>query len=216
MPSVNVVRTFYENGVYHIFNRGVEKRNIFLDDQDKGIFLYYLFVYLGDPEEVKMRYPNIPIRLQIKNLNTEVELLAYCMMPNHFHLVLKQSSIDGISKLMKQLTNAYTKYFNDKYKRVGGLVQGRFKAVEVENEEQLVHLSRYVHLNPLIAGLVDHLVDYSWSSYRYYLSLQASSFCSKEAVMSVFNNAKGYQNFIEDQVSYARELGKIKHLSLDE
>src|SRR4030042_4414876 len=145
MPAKNVVRDFSENSFYHIFNRGVEKRDIFLDQQDHKIFIYYLTVYLYPLPKVLEVYPKLPIRLHNKNLSQEVEILSYCLMPNHFHLLLKQNTVNGISKLLKQLTNAYTFYFNQKYKRVGGLVQGRFKAVKILNDELLLHISRYIH-----------------------------------------------------------------------
>ncbi|MEK6852378.1 MAG: transposase, partial [Nanoarchaeota archaeon] len=140
MPSRHVIRNFAEESIYHVFNRGVEKRKIFLDEQDYNMFLYYLFVYLSPMETVLEKYPRLPLRLYSSNLSREVELLSYCLMPNHFHFLIKQHSKDGISKLLKQITNAYTLYFNSKYERVGGLVQGRFKAVEIGKDELLIHV----------------------------------------------------------------------------
>ena len=114
MPSKYVVRNFTEDSYYHVFNRGVEKRDIFLDDEDYTTLQSYLFKYLQPIEKVAEKYPDTPTRLYGKNLSEEVELVAYCLMPNHFHLLLKQNTKDGISKLLKQLTNAYTLYFNQK------------------------------------------------------------------------------------------------------
>lgn len=215
MPSKNVVRNFFEDGYYHIFNRGVEKRLIFLDDQDHQIFLYYLFVYTQPIETVLLRFPNLPIRLYNKNLNSEVELIAYCLMPNHFHLLLRQKSRDATSKLIKQITNAYTFYFNKKYQRVGSLFQGRFKAVSIGSDELLLHISRYIHLNPLVAEIVINLKDYQWSSYPEYMKKSKDPMCSREIILSYFPSDSEYGRFISDQVDYARELDRIKHLTLD-
>lgn len=216
MPSRFTVRHFHENGYYHIFNRGVEKRIIFLDEQDYKMFIYYLFIYLTPLEKVLTTLPNLPIRLYNKNLNSEVKLVTYCLMPNHFHLLLLQNTADGISKLIKQVTNGYTLYFNNKYERVGGLVQGRFKAIEVETDEQLMHLSRYIHLNPLIAGLTNNLLQYPWSNYSNFINPTQKNelFFDTKPITTLFSSSKHYQEFVEDQVEYAKELDKIKHMVL--
>lgn len=215
MPSRHVIRHFEEDGIYHVFNRGVEKRNIFLDNQGYNIFLYYLFVYIVPLNEVLLRYPDLPIRLYKKNLSSEVDVLAYCLMPNHFHLLLQQKSIDGVSKLLKRLTNAYTLYFNNKYQRVGGLVQGRFKAVQMETDEQLLHVSRYIHLNPLAAEMTENLESYRWSSFPDYINNRNGKVCNKKVITSFFSSPGTYETFIMDQSDYAQKLEKLKHLSLD-
>ena len=216
MPSRYVIRSFAENQYYHVFNRGVEKRKVFLDTQDYKIFIYYLFIYLTPLKEVLKKYPTLPIHLQNKNLSGEINLVCYCLMPNHFHLLLKQQSKDGVSKFMKQLTNAYTRYFNHKYKRVGGLVQGRFKAVLIEKDELLTYVSRYIHLNPLISGLTKKLENYQWSSHLDYVGESSKTFIFKDPVLSMFLSTQDYKKFVLDQISYAKELDKIKHLMLDE
>lgn len=216
MPSKYVIRNFTENQHYHVFNRGVEKRKIFLDNQDYNIFLYYLFIYLVPLEEVLKKYPLLPIHLQSKNLSKELSLVSYCLMPNHFHLLLKQESKDAVSRFMKQVTNAYTRYFNHKYKRVGGLVQGRFKAVLIVKDELLLHISRYIHLNPVISNLIKDLEDYRWSSYLDYISKSSKSFISKDLILGSFPFPQEYKKFVLDQVSYAKELDKIKDLLLEE
>ncbi len=131
MPSKYVVRNFIENSNYHIFNRGINKQDIFLDEKDYYFFETYLSIYLLPIRQVLKKYPDIPLRLHSKNLSKDVELLEYCLMPNHFHLTLKQKTKNGISKLMKQITNAYTLFFNQKNKQTGSLMQGRFKAVPI-------------------------------------------------------------------------------------
>lgn len=214
MPSKHVIRNFEEEGVYHVFNRGVEKRDIFMDDIDYQIFLYYLFIYVVPLEQVLIKHPHLPIRLRGKNLSEEVEILAFCLMPNHFHLLIKQKNYDGVSRLLKQLTNAYARYFNDKYKRVGGLFQGRFRAVPIETNEQLLHTSRYIHLNPLIADITKDLKTYQWSSYPEYITKKDETICSKETI-SFFFPASKYKDFVMDHADYAKELESIKNLTID-
>ena len=214
VPAKNVVRDFSENSFYHIFNRGVEKRKIFLDEQDYKLFKYYLLIYLLPLDRVLELYPRLPLRLYGKNLSQEVELFSYCLMPNHFHLLLKQKSANGVSKFMKQLTNAYTLYFNNKYDRVGGLVQGRFRAVRVPTDDFLLHVSRYIHLNPVVAGLVDNPKDYEWSSYKEFFE-DNKNIVNTKIILSYFKRKEDYGSFVTDQIELAKELEKIKHLMLD-
>ena len=137
-------------------------------------------------------------------------------MPNHFHFLLKQKTASSISKFMKQIANAYTRYFNSKYNRTGSLFSGRFKAVLVDKNEVLLHLSRYIHLNPLVAGLVKELKDYPWSSYHSYLSSKEIDICKKEIILDQFKSPQEYQAFVKNHIDYAKELEKIKHFTLDE
>lgn len=217
MPAKHVVRNFAENSYYHIFNRGVEKRKIFLDEQDHNMFLYYLLIYLLPLDKVLDSYPKLPIRLHGKNLSQEVELLSYCLMPNHFHLLLKQKNKNSVSKLLKQITNGYTLYFNTKYERVGGLFQGAFKAVSINTDEFLLHVARYVHLNPVVAGIVQDPKDYKWSSHRSYLGNGeiTKSFVDTSLILSHFPSVEKFESFTLDHIGYAKEFDKMKHLSLD-
>lgn len=215
MPSRYIIREFAENEYYHIFNRGFEKNKIFKDEQDFKIFLYYLFIYLAKPETIAKTYPLLSPRLQTRNLNHDLELLSFCLMDNHFHFLLKQTSKNGISKFMQQLTNAYTKYFNGKYQRTGNLLQGRFKAVRISSDELLIHISRYIHLNPVVAGIAKTPEEYRWSSYKEYASGIFSDIVRGKTLLAYFKSAKEYKNFTEDQITYAKELDKIKHLAID-
>lgn len=215
MPSKYTIRNFTENCYYHVFNRGVEKRNIFLDQQDYRIFLYYLFLYCSPLDKILRKYPLLPPRLQSKNLHDEVNIISYCFMPNHFHLLLQQLPVDGISKLLRRLEIAYASYFNQKYQRVGALFQGRFKAALIETDELLIHISRYIHLNPLVVNIVDDLKDYQWSSYKEYISEYPESICTTESVLANFSTRGDYEKYVLDQVEYARSLEQSKHLLLD-
>jgi len=215
MPSKYVVRNFAEDSYYHVFNRGVEKRNIFLDEEDYTTLQSYLFKYLQPIEKVAEKYPDTPVRLYGKNLSEEVELVAYCLMPNHFHLLLKQNTKDGVSKLLKRVTNAYTLYFNQKNDRIGGLMQGRFRAAGIDNESLFIHLVRYIHLNPVVSGLTQDLTSYRRSSYGDYLGQPAELPSSKSKVLSYFPSVGAFKGFHEDQIDYAKDLEKIKHLAID-
>ncbi len=155
-----------------------------------------------------------------KEKAVHVEILTYCLMPNHFHLLLKQKTDKGISIFMKNIQNGYVKYFNIKNERAGPLFQSMFKAVRIENDEQLLHVSRYIHLNPSTAYIVEpeNLEDFTWSSLKDYLDEDFSRdnyFVDPEVVLNFFKNRKDYLKFIFDQASYQLELDKIKHLVLE-
>ena len=199
---------------YHIYNRGVEKRSIFENGNEYRRFIktikYYQFAG-PKPKLSKFLYsPIVKVALNEKI----VEVVCYCLMPNHFHLLLKQLKDGGITEFISKLSNSYTKYYNTKHTRVGPLLQGEFKAVLVESDEQLVHLSRYIHLNPIASLLVRNLDDYRWSSYKEYID-DIDGICTKNGVMSLFKSPKDYQQFILDQVNYAQELELIKHSLID-
>ena len=157
MPAKNSIKQYLENGYYHIYNRGVEKRTIFLDSQDYAVFLSYLKSYLLPKKEKKLMeklsHPTISCRerdkilreLRLNNFYNDIHLLAYCLMPNHFHFLIKQAKAESIDRFMNSLCTRYTMYFNRKYKRVGSLYQDVYKAVLVSSEPQLLHLTRYIH-----------------------------------------------------------------------
>lgn len=161
------------------------------------------------------KYPQLPLRLQAKNLHTQLDLISYCLMTNHFHFLIKQKPINADSKFMQQLTNAYTEYFNKKYKRDGSLVQGRFKATLINSDSLLLHTSRYIHLNPLASGIVNNLKDFQWSSYLEYVNYSKDNLCKKEIILNQFTSNSAYQQFVLDQANYAKELDRIKHLTID-
>ena len=161
MPAKNSIKQYLENGYYHIYNRGVEKRLIFQDEQDYSVFLSYLKDYLlpKNEEELKRKLvdPNTSYRekykiiskLRLNNFSEEITLLAYCLMPNHFHLFIKQKSQTSIDKFMQSLSTRYTMYFNRKYKRVGSLFQAVYKAILITQESHFIYLSKYIHKQAL-------------------------------------------------------------------
>ena len=142
-----------------------------------------------------------------------IEIIAYCIMPTHIHLILKQSKKYGISKFMNNILDSYTRYFNTKHKRKGPLWETRFKNILVETDEYLLHLTRYIHLNPVTANLVDKPEDWLVSSYNEYLLRVGNKVCEYNDVLNI--NPVSYKKFVDDRISYQKELAKIKHLLFD-
>ncbi len=158
---------------YHIYNRGVAYLPTYKRKNDYERFVLNLRYYPYNNIPFKMsRLLQLPAedRMQImsglkKRNDKRISLVSYVLMPNHFHLLLRQEKDGGISSFMKHLTDSYSRYFNTKYERVGPLYQGAFKAVRVETDEQLTHLSRYIHLNPLVSFITTEkdFISYPWS-----------------------------------------------------
>lgn len=211
--------------IYHVFNRGIDHRPTFIDRLELKRSVTTIDFY---------RFANPPMKLskflQLSNKERDrisreikirdeklVEILAFCLMPNHFHFVVKQLQISGISKFLANFQNSYTRYFNTKRERNGPLFLDQFKGVRIETDEQLLHVSRYVHLNPLTSYVVkdfEELLRYPWSSFSEYIN-NKSSICEINTILGFFKNPNGYQTFVKDNASYQRELHKIKHLLLE-
>lgn len=216
MPAKNSTKTYLESGYYHLYNRGVEKRLIFLDQQDYGVFLSYLKEYLLPKEEEKLREKladsqvssvernKLVKKLTLNNFYNEITLLAYCLMPNHFHLFIKQKTANAIDRFMQSLCTRYAIYFNKKYKRVGSLYQGVYKAVLITTEEQFLYLSKYIHKQSLAlqgVTLQAHLQAQQPSSYAQYLELIKTSWVHPEEVLSYFsktNLSLSYESFVKE------------------
>lgn len=207
---------FVNGEFYHLYTRGVEKQQTFSDRRDYSHFVDALFYYqIQNPKprfSTHRRSKLFPIDVSKKI----VEIICYCLMPNHFHLLVKQLQDGGISELMRKLLLSATKYRNTKYNRQGSVFQVPFKAVHVESEEQLLHVSRYIHLNPLVSLLTKDLKSYPWSSYLNYIGLSDNPALKKEEVLNFFKSPQDYEKFVLDQADYGIQLEKIKHLSLDE
>lgn len=201
--------------IYHIFNRGVEKRDIFTEKREYKRFLETAFYY--QRADIKIRFSQAQAEIdEIDSQNEKlIEIFVYCLMPNHFHFLLRQLQDGGTSTFIRKLLNSYTRYFNIKHKRIGPLFQGQFKAIRIETDEQLVHVSRYIHLNPIVDYLVKDLRQYEWSSYPEYTGLSKNSFCDKEEILSFFKSTKNYESFVLDHMDYAKRLEEIKHLTLE-
>lgn len=224
MPARNSLKIYSAGSFYHIYNRGVEKRTIFEDKQDYKVMLGYLKEALlpVDPNKPKTIFTLQGQSFKgekrpVKNYSDEIDFVAYCLMPNHFHFLIRQSKSDSIEGFMRSIMTRYSMFFNKKYGRVGSLFQGRYKAVLVNEEPYLLHLSRYIHLNPAeITGSATG----GYSSYDDFLGLRHTLWIKPELILSFFNNSnlidfkKGltYREFVED---YKGDSSLVKDLILE-
>lgn len=206
--------TLVNNEIYHIYNRGIEKRNIFLCKRDHQRCLDTFSFYQYKNNSTKFSLITHPM-CNRDNYEKRVEVICYCLMPNHMHFVLEQITNNGISDFMRLLGNSYVKYFNLRYDRAGTLFQGQFKAKHIDTDEQLAHLSRYVHLNPYVSGLVNNLGQYYWSSFNEYAKSQKIGACEKKKVLQMFKNNRDYIKFVKDHKDYAKNLEMIKYMTID-
>lgn len=201
--------------IYHIFNRGVAKLPIFEDRRDYNRLLETIYYYQFQGPKPQFSQLKRFKKFDFEKNKKIVEIICYCLMPNHYHFMIKQLHDNGISEFMNKVSNSYTKYFNTRHERVGPLLQGQFKAVRVESSEQLIHLSRYIHLNPFVSFLIRDLKEYFYSSYLAFIDLQQDKICNKDLILSMFKTPKLYEMFVLDQQDYGKNLEQIKHLTLD-
>jgi len=202
--------------IYHVFTKSIAGFKIFCEDKDYKriieMLVYYKdnpFIKFSDYKKLKFKKKQAPI---IKT-SPLVQILAYCIMPTHIHLVLYEKQEKGISEYMRRLLNSYTRYFNEKVKRKGPLWQSRFKKVLVNSDEQLLHLTRYVHLNPVSVGIIESPEKWWYSSYREYIGLERRRICEIEPFLEI--SEKEYKKFVEERKDYQKSLELIKHLILE-
>lgn len=144
-----------------------------------------------------------------------VKILAFALMPNHVHLLVQQLTDSPLSKFVQVQNTAYVNYFNLRFKRYGSLFQSHFRALMIDSDEYLVHVSRYIHLNPSSAQLVLKPEDYFWSSYRIYLGLDDSDFVDKKTVLTYFSSkdqVQDYRDFVASRIDYQKEISLQKLL----
>jgi len=209
-------KAFAPGEYYHLFNRGNGKMDIFRDQNDYLFFLSRIREYLF-PEECR-RCPSAEKSGRYIRKSFPLgafTLVSYCLMPNHFHLVLRQNTEVPINALMLNLMSGYSRYFNKKYNRVGSLFQDQFKSVHVDSNEYLLWLSAYIHQNPKVAGLVDQLSMYQYSSYPDYINLRAGTLCDKSIILEQFFHAGMYEQFVSDSFEAIRQRKDLKDLLLD-
>lgn len=203
-----------EGEYYHIFNRSIGRAPIFENKRDSNQFLRSLEFYLQ---------VNIPIKYSLFKKREEREIkppflasvYVFVLMPNHFHLLVQQTYENGISIFLRRLTDSFSHYFNKKNQRSGPLFEGRFKSVHIETEAQLLHLSRYIHLNPTTSHLVEDPQDYYSSSYRDYVEKNRFNWLDTSVILNHFKTEGSYKKFVFDNIDYQRSLQKIKHQMLE-
>ena len=208
---------------YHIYNRGVEKRAIFLDSSDYWRFMAALIGFQGDADLnpvnrfvrlVKQREFNAEIFKEIAG-KKYTELNGFCLMPNHFHLMLHEIAEGGISKFMQRSLNSYTKYFNAKYDRSGHLFSGRVQSSHINRDEYLRYLSAYIHLNPNeIKKWAGRAIEYPWSSFRdCVIENRWAGFLRPEIYIDQVGGMKEYSDFIKETsiTKVERKLESVEH-----
>ena len=146
--------------------------------------------------------------------NQIIQVIAYCLMPTHIHLVLKQISDNGITSFVNKLLNSYSRYFNLLHGRKGPLWESRFKSIHIDSDELLLHITRYNHLNPSSGGLVKKPEDWKYSSYNEYLNKTNIKICEFNDLLNI--DSKTYRKFVNDRISYQKEISKIKALILED
>lgn len=181
---------------YHVYNRGNNRQDIFLDRANYVFFLKRLRKYLiglaADPW---------------------VTIVAYCLMPNHFHLLV-QLHDELFSRRMQRHSISYTKAINKRYHRIGALYQGQFQAIHIDSNDYLLHLSRYIHLNPVTAHLVRRPEDWEFSSYREYMGLRHGTLVDPGIVLGQFRTTEEYRQFVT--AYQPSDLTTIEHLLFEE
>jgi len=207
---------------YHLFNRGVNRQVIFHDNHDRSRFLF-LILCLQSPTTFKnvsrssktfihdVQHSVLHTRDIVKN--RFVELISFCMAPNHFHLIVKEVEENGIATYMQRVLNAYTKYYNTKYEKSGHLFQGPYKAVHVTDDQQLLYLSAYIHRNPRELkewrGKESH---YTWSSYQDFVGTNRfDELLITDVIIGQFKNQKEYRDFLNTSTAklLENELAEI-------
>lgn len=211
MPSRNIIKIPLANGFYHIYNRGVAKQNIFNSEQDYSVFLNYLKESLSPPPKPDdLKKTEIEINNHIfsrterqpKNFYGEIDLIAFALMPNHFHFIIKQANKDSMETFMRSISTRYSMYFNKSNDRVGPIFQGTYKAVLIENDNYLLHLSRYIHLNP--QENFKNLAQ-AYSSYSDYIGIKKTLWINPKPVLDFFDSpvnlefkkVNSYKDFVE-------------------
>jgi len=220
----DMARTFsFATGeFYHLYNRGTEKRNIFTSraDRDRFLALLYLANQIG-ATDLKLQGRTLLEIVGERDGTPLVEIVAYCLMPNHFHLLVRELEDGGISKFMQKLTTGYTMYFNKWHERSGALFQGKFKATHVSDDRYMRYLISYIHLNPVKliepkwkeTGITDkmhaerYLEEYAQSSYLDYLGKKRleNKILTREALPEYFSSGADFKIFVTEWLTYGPE-----------
>lgn len=210
--------------VYHVFNRGINHQPTFTSKTEFARALMTVkFYQVSKPPARLSKVLKLPKDLRentfkyMDEADKSVEIITFCLMPNHFHFLIKQKRDGGITKFISNFQNSYTRYYNTKNQSDGSIFLTQFKAVRVITDEQLIHVSRYIHLNPYTSYIVKSLTElktYPWSSFRYFLSGN-QEIVKPALVMGMFKNPEAYEKFVFDQADYQRELKAIEHLIME-
>ena len=203
MPIKNVVKQYGAGEYYHVYNRGVAKMDIFREAADYAYMLHLFKRHLSD-EQVYDRLDR-----KVPNYKDEIDLVAFCLMPNHYHLMVYLKDAQGLVHLMRSVMTAYSMYFNKKYKRVGGLFQSAFLASRVTTDAYYWHISSYIHLNPIDIG--QDYRTYAYSSWPYFTGEKNAEWVHEEHIVMDSESRVGYCEFVAGYESRRKELNEIKY-----
>jgi|SRR3989344_4626043 len=204
MPQKNAIKQFTPESYYHIYARGSSKQNVFLDAADYKYFTALFERYLSDKTAVSKSGNLYP------NYRKSLDLLAYCLMRNHFHLLIYQTEIDTTSKFMRSIMTSYSRYFNLKYKRSGAVFESRYKGKRIYQQSYLEHISRYIHLNPR------YWEKYTHSSLKFYTGITSPSWLNADRITTLFGGAEDYIKFVRDYEGQKQMWDEIKHELADQ
>lgn len=200
MPSRNILKVDLPKAYYHVYARGSSKQQVFISEDDYAVFLNLLKRYLSPEVQHDSSGREYP------HLRGKLELLAYCLMPNHFHLFVYQHGAGAMSALLRGVLTSYSRYFNIKYGRSGPVWESRYKASMILRDDYLQHISRYIHLNPR------NWQSYSFSSIHSYNGERKEEWLQPERVLAQFDNdVKAYMDFVADYEDYKAVLDELKH-----
>lgn len=203
MPSRNVLKVRIPESYYHVYARGGNKQKIFLESSDYKYFLLLLERYLSKEQKISKDGTPYP------NFHNNIELIAYCLMTNHFHLFIYQHEAESLEKLMRSLMTSYSRYFNLKHKRTGPLFESRYKAARVDNDSYLQHITRYIHLNPRLWE------TYRYSSFKYYRDSNEPAWLKNERILQLFDNRNEYVEFVSDYEEQKAIIDELKYQLAD-
>ncbi len=199
MPGRNILKDDVAETYYHVYARGANRQKIFLDEADFNYFLSLLKRYLSHEQAKTGRGVDFP------KLYDDINLLAFCLMQNHFHLLVYQINEKSMTRLMRGIMSAYVVYFNGKYHRVGHLFESSYRASRISNESYLLHISRYIHLNPRSWR------NYTYSSLTSYTGKVTRDWVSTERVLDLHTSTTKYLEFLQDYESQLKALHLIKN-----
>ncbi len=212
-----------KNKIYHIVNKSIAGYKIFNSDSDYERMMDEILFYAIENhpckfslfKELNKRKSKFIKFFRANYSKRFVDIIAYCLMPTHIHFILKELKVGGIANFVNLISHSYSKYFNIKHNRKGPLWEGRFKNLLVKTDEQFIHLTRYIHINPVKAHLANNPKDWDYSSYREYMDLSKENkgICNFSDYFDM--DTCSYKNFINDKIGYQRKFHLIKHLILE-
>ncbi len=210
---------FVNGGIYHIFSKTIDRKRVF---EDRNLCLEFLSTADYYKSSSKLRFSKYKellndksVKFEKKKIRPRVQILSYCLMPNHYHLLIKQKKENGIIRFTADILNSFTRYYNSKNKRKGSIFLTPFRSRKIVSDEQLVHTSRYIHLNPYSAGLVNTyqgLIDYPYSSFKEFINPNASQLCNTQPILKMFGGSREkYKEFVLNNAEHQRTLEYLKY-----